>query len=42
MVDVAGFAAEESRINDVIFVKGKQVAVADAELFVVLFALVGD
>ena len=42
MVDVAGLAAEEGGIDDVVVVKCEQVAVADSQLLVEFLTLIGD
>lgn len=42
MVDISRLAPEESRIYDVVFVEAEEVAITNAEFFVVLLSLVGD
>lgn len=40
VVDISRFAAEERRIDDVVFVKAEEVAVSDTQFLIVLFPLV--
>ena len=42
VVDISRLAAEERRIDDVVFVKAEEVAVSDTQFLIVLFSLVGD
>ena len=42
VVDITGFAPEESSINDVVLVETKQVAVAHSKLLIVFLSLISN